>query len=77
MTGRKDPKRENSERIEETRYVGAIPEEILEELTPEMIRQYFDFCLCGYCNPDREKRYLSFGMPDEYGKRNGTAHVGV
>ena len=34
-------KKESTGRIEETRYIGAVPDEILEELTPEMIKQYY------------------------------------
>lgn len=41
MTEKKHQKQENNERIEETRYVGAIPDEILEELSPEIIKQYY------------------------------------
>ena len=41
MTDGKNQKKENMGRIEETRYVGAIPEEILEELSPEIIKQYY------------------------------------
>lgn len=41
MADRKYQKKQSGQRIEETRYIGAIPDEILEELTPEIIKQYY------------------------------------
>ena len=41
MTDKKSQKKKSSWSFEETRYVGAIPDEILEELTPEIIKQYY------------------------------------
>lgn len=41
MADRKYQKKQSNQKIEETRYIGAIPDEILEELTPEIIKQYY------------------------------------
>ncbi len=37
----KEQKKKQGERVEDTRYSGAVPKEVLDEMTPEIITQYY------------------------------------
>lgn len=42
LTGKKNESRTNhNNTVEDIRYYGAIPDDILEEMTPEIIEQYY------------------------------------
>ena len=81
MTKEKNSSRKNrSGIVEDIRYYGAMPDEVLGEMTPEIIeqyylwdevikkegkRQYIEFYLCRYSSADRGSGYLPYGMLDE------------